>query len=140
MKTFYLTAFCILGFVIGSQAQATTTLNQTFSSMNATQIDFEVPSDQIAIKMTKGSRIIVESKIELSTPNERLLQYLVDTKRYELKHSYNAQQQRLTIQRPETKGAVMVKGEEIRETVHYTLYIPQQTTFVAKKTAHKVEG
>lgn len=140
MKTFHLITFCLLGLILQVHAQATTTLNQTFSSMNATQIDFKVPSNQIAIKTTKGSRVIVESKILLSTPNERLLDFLIDTKRYELQHSYNAQQQRLTIKRPKVKGAILVQGEEIQETVQYTLYIPQKTTFVAKKTSYKVAG
>lgn len=140
MKSFHLTALFVFSLVFGLQAQATMTLNQTFLAMNATRINFVVPSHQVAIKTTKGSRIIVESKIRLSTPNERLLKFLVDTKRYELQHTYNAQEQLLTIRRPKVKGAVMVKGEEIQETVHYTLYLPQKTTFVAKKTSYKVEG
>ncbi len=140
MKSFYLTALFMLSLIIGVQAQATTTLNQTFSTMNATRIDFAVPSDQIAINTTNGSRKNVESKIKLSTPKERLLQFLVDTKRYELQHSYNAQEQLLHIKRTPTKGAIMVKGEEIRETIYYTLYLPEKTKFMAQKTALKVAG
>lgn len=140
MKSFHLTALLVFSLVFGLQAQATMTLNQTFSAKSATHIDFAVPSHQVAVKTTKGSRIIVESKVKLSTPNERLLKFLVDTKRYELQHAHNTQKQLLTIKRPKVKGAVMVKGEEIQETVYYTLYLPEETAFVTKTTSYKVEG
>lgn len=139
MKALYWIALLLLTTAVSLQAQATFTLNQTFSTMGAQQIQLDVPSDAIVIKTTKGSRIIVESNVRLSTPNENLMQFLVKTKRYELTHEYNAERKLLTLKRPRPESAVVYQGEEVEEYIKYTLYLPQKVA-LATAAAKKVAG
>ena len=129
MKRLYLTIILLLILLQTGQSQATTTLNQTFSSMGAVLVDLDVPPANVTIKTTKGSRIIVESSIKLSVPNERLLQFLVKANRYQLQPKYKAEDQLLLLQQKRPESAVVIRGEEVLEKVHYTLYLPQHTAY-----------
>lgn len=140
MKTLYCISFFVLTLLSSVTAQVTTTLNQTFSSMGATAIRLDVATSDITIRSTKGSRVIVESVVKLSTSNDRLLEFAVQSGRYKLTPSYHKAKDLLCLQRARPASALVIKGEEITETIRYTIYLPEVVNY-AKKAAHPiVEG
>lgn len=114
-------------------AQASLTFNQTFSAFKATTLELKVNSQNIQIKPTKGSRIIVEASVKISSPNYNLLEFMQKTGRYELEQQLDANQKVLVLSTKRLKNVVVIKGEEIRETIHYTIYLPSTVKYAAEQ-------
>lgn len=114
-------------------AQASLTFNQTFSALKATTLELHVNSQNIQIKPTKGSRIIVEASVEISSSNYNLLDFMQKTGRYELEQQLDADQKVLVLSTKRLKNVVVIKGEEIRETIHYTIYLPNTIKYAAEQ-------
>ncbi len=61
-------------------SQVAKTLHQTFTIESAEKINVDLDKAQnIFLKDTKGSRILVETKVRLSLPNQSLLDFVVKT-------------------------------------------------------------
>ena len=85
----------------------------------------ELPSQNYTIKHTKGSRILVETNISLDDVNEHLLKYLIGTGRYRLQLKKDLTAQTISLSpNSHLKNVLVVKGKEIQETLHYTIYVP----------------
>lgn len=134
-KLTFITLFLAIG-IVSSMAQASLTFNQTFSTLNATTLELQLNSENIQIKSTKGSRIIVEAAVTLSSPNYNLLEFMHKSGRYELKQQLDTNRKVLILSLKRINSAMVIKGEEIQETINYTIYLPN----TIKYTAEKVEG
>lgn len=119
-----LAIFFIFG-LSSSYAQATLKFNQTFSSMNAVNINLAVESTDIVVKSIKGSRIVIEMLINISSPNTRLLEFIAKDGRYDLEKSFDDKTQTLTLSEKKHKDVITIKGEEITEQVSYVIYVPK---------------
>ncbi len=117
----------------GLSAQARITLNQTFSNLRATQLQLAMDTEDIQIRSTKGSRIIVETVVKISSSNGNLLEFMQNTGRYELEQHLDADQKLLLLSAKRLKNVVVVKGEEIQETLSYTIYLPSSIKIVAEQ-------
>jgi hypothetical protein len=134
-KLTFITLFLAIG-IVSSMAQASLTFNQTFSTLNATTLELQLNSENIQVKPTKGSRIIVEAAVTLSSPNYNLLEFMHKSGRYELKQQLDTNRKVLILSLKRINSAMVIKGEEIQETINYTIYLPN----TIKYTAEKVEG
>jgi len=130
-----ITLFLLIG-ITSSMAQASLTFNQTFSTLNATALELQLNSQNIQIKSTKGSRIIVEAAVKLSSPNYNLLEFMHKSGRYELKQQLDTNRKVLTLSLKRLNSVMVIKGEEIQETIDYTIYLPNTIKYIAEQ----VEG
>jgi len=126
MKTtiFFILIFSLLNFS-NSYAQANLKFNQTFSSMNAVHVDLDIKSNDIIIKTIKGSRIVIEMLINISSPNMNLLEFIAEGGRYDLKKSFNDETKTLILTAKKHKDIITIKGKEIKEEVSYVIYLPE---------------
>lgn len=91
---------------------------------NAESLKIDIEGAEVELKETKGTRILVETSIELSLPNEALLNFVVEQGRYELTKSVDAMSRQLSLQSKKNKNVIVVRGETCREKVVYTIYVP----------------
>jgi hypothetical protein len=128
MKTniFFLVILFALSFS-NSYAQANLKFNQTFSSRNAVNINLNVESNDIVVKTIKGSRIVIEMLISISSPNTNLLEFIAKGGRYDLEKAFNDETQTLTLNAKKHKDIITIKGQEVREEVSYVIYVPEDT-------------
>jgi len=131
MKGFVLVAFLAITQV--SFGQASLKFNQTFSANAAQKVNMDVPSKNIKIKTIKGSRVIVETAITISSNNNKLLEFMAKEGRYNLDQSFDDQTHELTLKAKKRKNLIRVKGKELKEKVEYTIYVPTFTKFVNEK-------
>ncbi|MBL4648488.1 MAG: hypothetical protein JKY03_02065 [Aureispira sp.] len=126
MKTtiFFILIISLLNFS-NSYAQANLKFNQTFSSMNAVHVDLDIKSNDIIIKTIKGSRIVIEMLINISSPNMNLLEFIAEGGRYDLKKSFNDETKTLILTAKKHKDIITIKGKEIKEEVSYVIYLPE---------------
>lgn len=126
MKT---TIFSILILFIfsfnNSYAQANLKFNQTFSSLDAINVNLDVENSTVAIKTIKGSRIVIEMLISISSPNTNLLEFIAKGGRYDLEKSFDDQTKTLILAAKKHKDIITIKGKEISEKVSYVIYVPE---------------
>lgn len=126
MKT---TIFSILILFVlsfnNSYAQANLKFNQTFSSMNAVNMNLNVENSAVVIKTIKGSRVVIEMLIGISSPNTNLLEFIAKEGRYDLEKSFDEETQTLILAAKKHKDIITIKGQEISEEVSYVIYIPE---------------
>lgn len=133
----YLKSLMLITFFLGLEmasgiAQASLTLNQTFSTFKATTLKLHVNSQNIQIKSTKGSRVIVEISVEISSPNYNLLEFMQKMGRYELKQQMDAAHKVLILSTKRLESAIVIKGEEIHEKINYTVYLPNTIKYATE--------
>lgn len=116
----------VLGFS-NSYAQANLKFNQTFSSMNASNINLDVENNDIVVKTIKGSRIVIEMLIEISSSNTNLLEFLAKDGRYDLTKSYDEKTQTLVLSSNKHRDIITIKGQEVSEKLSYVIYVPETT-------------
>lgn len=132
LKNLTLITIFLLAGIANSFAQASLTFNQTFSTLKATNLELKLNSQNIKIKNTKGSRIIVEASVQISSSNYNLLEFMQNTGRYELEQQMDADRKVLILSTKRLKNVVVIKGEEIRETISYTVYVPNTIKYAAE--------
>ena len=85
MRTFLLILSLLAAAASISVAQTSSIkLNQTFSSREINSIDVDIKNPNLQVKTIKGSIIVVEISIEISSTNFRLLEFVADKGRYNI--------------------------------------------------------
>lgn len=115
-------------------AQVTTLLHQAFSTDGASTIRINIDEDNIKIKETKGSRVIIETRISISLPNKNLLDFIAGNGRYDLIKSYDTSTKEIVLSSKDHKNVLIVKGEICEEMLDYTIYIPPTLRYEPKIT------
>lgn len=117
-------------------AQATGSTNDVITVPDITTIDLNLDSDDITVKETKGSRIIIESHITLeSINNTTLLEFLIKSGRYDLENRVDAMSQSLTITRKKNRNVLLVKGQDCKESIRYIILVPSSVKHVNTNTS-----
>lgn len=111
-------------------SQASKSISQTFSLDVAQSIAIHLSPSDIDIKQIEGSRILVETKIEVSTKNDRLLDFIIQGGRYDLVKSIDKQTRCLTLSPPKEIDVILIKGEKIKEKCSYIIYLPKKISLV----------
>jgi hypothetical protein len=115
-------------------AQVTTLLHQAFSTDGASTIRINIDEDNIKIKETKGSRVIIETRISISLPNKNLLDFIAGNGRYDLIKSYDTSTKEIVLSSKDHKNVLIVKGEVCEEMLDYIIYIPPTLRYEPKIT------
>jgi hypothetical protein len=122
-KLLFVSLLCLFfsHFCLGQVSKKT---YQTIIANNTEVIRIHIEDATIELKETKGTRILVETAIKLSVPNEALLNFVVGNGRYELVQTKNESTRELLLEAKKDKNVILVKGELCAESVVYTIYVP----------------
>lgn len=126
----YLWFFIFLSFPIVLSAQVSTSLNQSFKTESAQSIVLQINSSNLEIKYIQGSRILVETKVSLSTGNSSLLDFVAKEGRYDLVKEMDVNTKCLTLVPKKIQNLILIKGKELQEHISYTIYIPKELAFI----------
>lgn len=133
MKRYHYFLTLLISFWFSSQAftQASTTVQTTIAAQDIKGVAFNLDAKKFEIKETKGSRIMIEIKITVGTPNEHLLKYLVEGGRYELVQEINPSTQVLKLSRKPNMNVLLIKGKECTEDLEFVVYLPSNVKFAS---------
>lgn len=88
----------------------------------AALVRLEIDPELVEIRSTRSHRVIVESTISMSG-SMALLDYAISVGRYEMEASLEGN---VLVVRPKPfKQDIIIRGEVIRESVRYVVYIPE---------------
>lgn len=131
MKLFSLLLLVLFTFTNTLCAQATRSFNETISATDVTTIQLNLDSENIDIRETKGSRVIIEAHITLEgIDNTTLLEFLISSGRYNLENRMDATTSTLVINQKKEKNVLLVKGQECKEKIRYVILVPSTVKFV----------
>lgn len=133
LKVYITLLFCwvCMGTSFG---QVSKTLHQTFTLDAAEKVNINVVAKKVEMKETKGSRVLVETKVTISLPNARLLDFVCNSGRYDLVKIVDASTRELTISSKKTNDVLIIKGEECVEVLEYIIYMPTSVKFANNST------
>lgn len=133
LRVYITLLFCWLGCVV-CFGQVSKTLHQNFMLDGAERINLNLVAKNIELKETKGTRVLVVTKVTISLPNERLLDFVCNTGRYDLIATIDETTNELTISSQKTNDVLIVKGEECLSTLEYTIFLPSNVKFINNST------
>jgi len=114
--SFFLSHYCL--------GQVTKKAYQTILANNTDLVKIHIEGSNVEIKETKGSRILIETRIRLSVPNEALLSFVIENGRYKLVQTKDEPRRELLLEEKKDKNVILVKGEACIERISYTIYVP----------------
>ena len=133
MKIFFTIILSI--FCLCTQAQVARTATQTITASNITTVNLDLNAENIEIVETKGSRIIIEAKVALEgVTNLALLDFVINSGRYELTNKLDDTNRSISITRKKSQNASIVKVSEVKENVSYKILVPEAIKFVNTKS------
>jgi len=101
-------------------------ITQTIPFSGAQLLRVAIPNAEVYFKEAKGDRLIVETNIELSVPNETLLNFVINNGRYQLKWELDPKTKELWITTQRDRDLLVVRGEVCQERIFYVIYVPQK--------------
>ena len=129
------TLIFIVAFLLGSTqlwSQASNTVLHVYSLPAHTEtLAFELPSSKVEIIKTKSARISIETTIMLPAGTPPLLDYLIKTKRYDLKATVDREAHSFTLSPAKLQKTIIIKGEVCNEDIRYKIYVPESISKVS---------
>ncbi|MBL7774873.1 MAG: hypothetical protein JNK89_02675 [Saprospiraceae bacterium] len=123
----------LLSFALSAFAQTTgKTFTKSFNTEGQGRIKIDLPGT-VDLKVWSNPTIRVEIAVDLPSGNLSMLDQLAQVGRYNLEA--NIQDESLVITAPNLSKVVRVKGEELREHVAYTIFIPKDLEVVLQHAA-----
>lgn len=120
----------ILGIPIFSFAQISQSASQAISIGSAESILLDLPSSKLEIKYIAGTRVFIETKVQISIENKQLLNFIIQKGRYDLTKTLNKNTRCLHISYSLNKNTILAKGKVVQEQLSYIIYIPRKMTLV----------
>ncbi|MCP4438923.1 MAG: hypothetical protein GY810_08255 [Aureispira sp.] len=132
---FLLTVLLAVGMICSGYSQVGKALHKTITvEEGITQLQLDL-AGSVEVKATKSSRILIEVKVRLEeTTNDRLLEYLVNSGRYDFIQRIDKTTGTLTVANKKNNNVVMVKGKECKETFEYIIHVPENIQYVESTT------
>ncbi|MBK6932683.1 MAG: hypothetical protein IPH12_18205 [Saprospirales bacterium] len=122
----------LLTFALGAFAQTTgKTFTRSFNADGNTRIRLDLPGI-VDLKIWNSPTVRLEIAVSLPAANVSVLDQLATVGRYDLKAESTGQA--LTISAPNLNKVVRLKGEELRETVSYVVFVPKGLEVVLLST------
>lgn len=122
----------LLTFALSAFAQTTEkTFTKAYNADGITRIRFDLPGT-VDLKIWNSPTVRMEITVSLPSANVSVLDQLVNVGRYNLKAE--SAEATLTISAPNLHKVVRVKGEELRETVSYVVFVPKGLEVVLLST------
>lgn len=131
MKTTVLISMLIYFFSLNNLFSQTSSLkfSQTFTCRTSNNINLNIDNPNVEIKSIKGSIIVVEASIEITSTNYRLLKFLQESGRYNIESVKTEDGKQITLTDRKKKDEIKIKGKTIIEYVNYTIFIPEGQEF-----------
>lgn len=115
----------LLTFALSAFAQtAEKTFIKAFNATGKSRISFDLPGP-IDLKVWDNATIRIEITIHLPSGSMSLLDQLANVGRYNL--DAQGSDETLAITAPNLHKLIRIKGEELREEVSYTVFVPKDT-------------
>ncbi|MGH1335769.1 MAG: hypothetical protein ACRBFS_06545 [Aureispira sp.] len=92
---------------------------------HVTTVHLQLPSNKVRIVKTKSSRISIETTISLDAGSPPLLDYLIQSKRYELKAKSSSDSPVLLLALAPSSKVLIIKGAVCQEALTYVVYVPE---------------
>lgn len=108
------------------------TFTKSFNTEGMGTLKFDLPG-AVDLKVWNQATIRFEINVDLPAGNVSMLDQLAKVGRYDLKA--DVQDDALLITAPNLHRVVKVKGEELKETVAYTVFVPKNLSVVLLNTA-----
>jgi hypothetical protein len=123
MNTRQLTLVLLLATPLFATAQsAEKTFSKSFNTESKSQVSFELPG-AVDLKVWKNAYIRIEITVGLASGNTALLNELANVGRYNLVSK--PEDDMLVISAPNLQKQVRIKGETLKETLSYVVYVPE---------------
>jgi len=128
MERFFLIYNLLMFLTTWSIAQSeltTTTQAHLIYAADIEKFHLEIDANLVELKSTKSKRIIIEQKIATSISNEKILQYIIKQRRYDITKIVDRTTNTVIVQAPKLSNTLIIKGELIIEAFHYIIYVPE---------------
>ncbi len=123
MKRIVFLALCLAGLVSIALAQTgVKTFTKSFNAEGVSKIKLDLPG-AVDLKIWSQPTVRVEIHVALPSSNTSTVEQLAKVGRYDLKGDLVSNL--LVITAPNLQRVVKIKGEEVRETVTYVVFIPR---------------
>lgn len=123
MKRIIFLAICLTGLVGIALAQTGgKTFTKSFNAEGVDKIKFDLPGS-VDLKIWNQPTVRIEIHVTLPSSNTSTVEQLAKVGRYDLKGDMTSNL--LVITAPNLQRVVKIKGEEVRETVTYVVFIPK---------------
>lgn len=118
----------LLTFALSAIAQTTgKTFTKSFNTDGKSRLKLDLPG-KVEIKVWNNAAIRIEIAVDLPSGNSSMLDQLALVGRYNL--NANPLEETLVITAPNLYKVIRVKGEELRENIAYTVYVPKDLDVV----------
>jgi hypothetical protein len=121
--------FCFCQF---GCAQSSKTIHQTLALDGAEKVVVNIIGSNVEMREIpemEGSLILCEITVKLSVDNDKFLNFVCNSGRYELEKTLDAATGELTLASKKNNNVMMIKGEECYEELHYVFYVPASVKF-----------
>lgn len=123
----------LLTFALSAFAQTTgKTFTKSFNTEGKSRIQLDLPGT-VDLKVWNGPSIRIEIAVDLPSGNTSMLDQLALVGRYNL--NANVVDETLVITAPNVYKVVRIKGEELRENITYTVFVPKDLDVVLHEPA-----
>lgn len=123
LRIFLAALLMALSISAHSQTPASKTFNKSFNTDNKGTIRLDLPGE-VDLKIWNNPSIRIEINVSLpSGSNPAMLNELANVGRYNLVS--NSSEDVLLIHAPNMQKQVRIKGEELRETLNFVVYVPK---------------
>jgi len=106
-------------------AQVSKKAYQTIVVGDTEVLKIAIEGAEVQVKSTKGKRVLVETSVVLSVPNQALLDFVVQKGRYNLDQMMDAANRTFSLISPKGQNVIIVKGEQCKEHISYVVYVPE---------------
>lgn len=124
MTTRIISLALLMALALSAAAQSTAakTFNKSFNTESKSTIRLDLPGE-VDLKIWNNPNIRIEISISLPSGNPAMLNELANVGRYNLVSK--PVEDVLVIQAPNMQKQIRVKGEELRETLSFVVYVPK---------------
>ena len=124
MTTRIISLALLMALALSASAQSTAakTFNKSFNTESKSTIRLDLPGE-VDLKIWNNPNIRIEISISLPSGNPAMLNELANVGRYNLVSK--PVEDVLVIQAPNMQKQIRVKGEELRETLSFVVYVPK---------------
>lgn len=117
-------AFCCSSSCLAQASKKIVQLHQLPNHI--VNLHLQLPSNKIKLIKTKSSRVSVETTIHLDAGSPPLLDYLINSGRYDLEATMDANQSSMALFLPKSSKSIIIKGALCEENISYTIHVPER--------------
>jgi hypothetical protein len=135
MTTRIISLALLLALALNAAAQsaAAKTFNKSFNTESKSTIRLDLPGE-VDLKVWNNPSIRIEISVSLPSGNPAMLNELANVGRYNLVSK--PVEDVLIIQAPNMQKQIRVKGEELRETLSFVVFVPKDLKVQVSGTDH----